>query len=215
MSDPWAFGWDQITAFLNVAVIGLATWVAWRGIRDWREERLDARQGEVAEQALILAYQAPEVFARIRSPGGFSGEGSSRQPEPNESPEEKQERDSAFVPIERIRNEDRFFEQVVEIRPRVDALFGKGQAEPFNEFLKMRWEIIGAVHVLSRLRQRTHFRTQEQEENHFDKTGEREKVIWSFPGEDPIEERLASAVISIESFAGSVLESRFRPRKSV
>jgi hypothetical protein len=195
-------------------VIGAATWVAWRGIRDWREERLDARQGDVAEQALILAYQAPEVFARIRSPGGFSGEGSSRQSEPDETPEEKEARDSAFMPIERIRSESKFFEQVVEIRPRVDAFFGKGQAEPFNEFLRIRWEIIGAVHVLSRLRQRTHFRTQEQEENHFEETGEREKVIWSFPGEDPIEERLTRAVASIEGFAGPVLESRLRPRKS-
>ena len=181
VSDPWAFGWDQIAAFLNVVAIGVATWVAWRGIRDWREERLDARQSEVAEQALILAYQAEEVFNRIRSPGGFSGEGSSRKPEPDETPEQKRERDSAFVPIERIASEARFFEQVVEIRPRVDALFGKGQAEPFNEFLKVRWEIIGAVHALSRLGQRTQFRTQEQEENHFEQTGKREKVIWSFP----------------------------------
>jgi hypothetical protein len=169
----------------------------------------------VAEQALILAYQAQEVFARIRNHGGFSSEGSSRKPEPDETPEEKQARDSAFVPIERIAHEARFFEQVVEIRPRVDALFGKGQAEPFNEFLKLRWDIIGAVRALSRLRQRTHFPTREQEENHFDKTEEREKIIWSSPGEDPIEERLASAVTSIESFAGPVLESRFRPRKSV
>jgi hypothetical protein len=213
MSDPWAFGWDQIAAFLNVVAIGVATWVAWRGIRDWREERLDARQGEVAEQALILAYQAPEVFARIRSASGFSGEGSSRQPEPDETPEEKEARDSAFVPIERIRNESRFFQQVVEIRPRVDALFGKGKAEPFNVFLKVQWEIIGAVRALSRLRQKTHFRTQDQEENHFEKTEKHEKVIWSMSDEDPIEERLARAVASIESFAGPVLESRLRPRK--
>jgi hypothetical protein len=138
MSDPWAFGWDQIAAFLNAGVIGVATWVAWRSVHDWREERLDARRAEVAEQALILAYQAPEVFRRIRHPGGFSDEGSTRKPEPNESPEEKRQRDRAFVPIERIQSDARFFDQVVEIRPRVDAVFGKGHAEPFNKFLSMR-----------------------------------------------------------------------------
>ena len=196
MPDPWAFGWDQIAAFLNVVVIGVATWVAWRSIRDWREERVDARQSEVAEQALVLASQAEEVFQHIRSSGGFAGEGSTRKPEPNEPAEEKNRLDSAFVPIERINKEARFFEQVVEIKPRVAAVFGKGRVEPFNEFLAVRWEIIGEAHMLSQLRQGGHFRTPEEQREHFDKTTE----------------RLARAVASIESFAGPVLESRLRPR---
>jgi hypothetical protein len=214
MPDPWAFGWDQVAAFLNVTVIGFAAWVAWRGVRDWREERLDARQSEVAEQAMILAYQAREVFDRIRSPGSFAGEGSSRKPEVEEAPEEKEARDSAFVPIERIRNEARFFEQVLEIRPRIDALFGKGQAEPFDEFLKLRGEIIGAARSLSRLNQRTDFSTQEQRDDHLDRLGLHEEVIWSCHGGDRIDKRLVSAVESIERLAAPVLESRLRPQKA-
>jgi hypothetical protein len=66
MSDPWAFGWDQIAAFLNAIVIGVATWVAWRSVHDWREERLDARRAEVAEQALILAHQAIPAYPNHR-----------------------------------------------------------------------------------------------------------------------------------------------------
>jgi hypothetical protein len=179
-------------------VIGAATWVAWRGIRDWREERIDARQSEAAEQALVVAYKAEEVFKGIRITGGFSGEGSSRKPEPNEPPEEKKRLDSAFVPIERINKAAWFFDQVVEIKPRVAALFGKARAEPFNEFLAVQWEIIGEAHKLSQLRQGGHFRTPEEQQEHFDNTTE----------------RLQRAVASIESFAGPVLESRLRPRKS-
>jgi hypothetical protein len=48
----------------------------------------------VAEQALILAYQAQEVFHRIRSIVGFSDEGSTRKREPHESLEETRQRDS-------------------------------------------------------------------------------------------------------------------------
>jgi hypothetical protein len=92
MSSPWAFGWDPAAAFANAVAMLIAAWVAKRSIREWRQERLEARQSEVAEQALILAYQAQEVFARIRSPGGFLVEGSSRKPEPDETPAEKQAR---------------------------------------------------------------------------------------------------------------------------
>jgi hypothetical protein len=214
MSSPWVFGWDHAAAFTNAVAVLIAAWVAKRSVQGWRQERLEARQSDVAEQALILAYQAPEVFARIRSPGGFSGEGSSRKPEPDETPEEKQARDSAFVPIERIANEARFFEQVVEIRPRIDALFGKGQAEPFNEFLRVRWEIINAAHILGELRRRTHFGTQDREERHREETERNERIVWRWPGHDPFDESLTKAVDSIEKLAAPLLESRLRPRKS-
>jgi hypothetical protein len=211
MSDPWAFGWDQIAAFLNVVAIGVATWVAWRSVRDWRAERLDARQAEVAEQALILAYQVQEVFPRIRSIVGFSDEGSTRKPEPNESPDEKRQRDNAFVPIERIQKEALFFEQVAEIRPRVDAVFGKGHAKPFHEFLSIRWEIIGAAHNLSGLSRRRYFPTEEEREAHRAEMSKFEAIIWRLPsGEDPLEKRLVDAVAEIETFAGPLLESRLR-----
>jgi hypothetical protein len=130
MPSPWVFGWDHIAAFANALVVLIAAVIAKQSVREWRQERLEARQSEVAEQALILAYQAQEIFHRIRSIGGFVGEGSSRKPEPDETSEEKRARDSAFVPIERIEKEASFFEQVIEIRPRVDALFGKGESQP-------------------------------------------------------------------------------------
>lgn len=211
MPNSWAFGWDQVAAFASTAAIIFAAWIAKRSVREWREERLEARQSEVAEQALILAYQAPEVFDRIRSVGGFSGEGSSRKPEADETPEEKQRRDNDFVPIERIANEARFFEQVVEIRPRVDALFGKGHAQPFHEFLRMRWEIIGAARALSQLRQRTYFPTEEQQAKHHARLEQYERIIWRWPKDDPFEESFTDAVASIEKFAGPLLESRLRP----
>jgi hypothetical protein len=214
MSNPWVFGWDQIAAFANTAAIVFAAWIAKRGIREWREERLEARQSEVAEQALSLAYQASEVFARIRSPGGFSSEGSSRKPEPDETPEEKRRRDTDFVPIERVANEGRFFEQVIEIRPRIDAVFGKGKAEPFNEFLRIRWEIIGAAHNLSQMRRRTHFGTPEQEQRHHEEVERNERIIWRWPRHDPFGESLTQAVDSIDKLAAPLLESRLRPRKS-
>jgi len=214
MSSPWAFGWDQLAAFATPAAIVFAAVIAKRSVREWRQERLDARQSEVAEQALSLAYQASEVFNRIRSVGGFVGEGSSRKPEADETPEDKQRRDLDFVPIERIANEARFFEQVVEIRPRVDALFGKGQAEPFNEFLRIRWEIIGAARALSQLRRRTHFRTEEQEEKHREQMEKYERIVWCWPENDPFAKDLKKAVASIEKLAAPLLESRFRPRKA-
>jgi hypothetical protein len=209
MSDPWAFGWDQIAAFLNAIVIGVATWVAWRSVHDWREERLDARRAEVAEQALILAHQAIAVFQRIRTIGGFVGEGSSRTPEPTESPEETRRLNTAFVPIERIQKEARFFEQVEEIRPRVDAVFGIGHTKSFDAFLSMRWEIIGAAQALSGLRQDLPVLPEEQRKERLEEIQAFDRIVRKLPlPEDPIEERLKSAVRDVEKFARPLLESR-------
>lgn len=211
MPDPWAFGWDQIAAFGNTAAIIFAAWIAKRSVQEWRQERLEARQTEVAEHALSLAYQAPEVFGRIRSVGGFTSEGSSRKPEADETPEEKQARDQDFVPIERIANEGRFFEQIAEIRPRVDALFGKGQSAPFTQLLRVRGEIILAARVLHNIRRRsTNFRTQEQEEEHFGQIDKYESIVWQQSNNDEMCELIENAVAEVERLAAPLLESRLR-----
>jgi hypothetical protein len=68
---------------------------------------------------------------------------------------------------------------------------------PADEFLAVQWEIIREAQMLSQPRQGGHFRKSEEQQQHFEKTTK----------------RLASAVASIESFAGPVLESHHRPRK--
>ncbi len=85
-SDPWAFGWDQLIGLLQLAAVVVAAIVGYLSVRTWQAERLDRRQGEVAEQVLTLLYEAPDRFASIRSPAGFAGEGSTRPREPNEGP---------------------------------------------------------------------------------------------------------------------------------
>ena len=137
---------------------GKSTWK--RGKARW----LSSSRLRVSVRGSVRPHPQLRWFSRRRF---FSETGAS------EPSNETTRLDSAYVPIERIDKEFGLFEQLVEIKPRIVALFGKGRVEPFDEFLAVRWDIIGEAHMLSQMRQGNHFRTPEEQQDHFDKITER------------------------------------------
>ena len=101
MIDPWAFGWAHLFALINTAAVCSGVGLAFWGIQKWRVEQIGKRLCELAEDALALAHEAPDIFDHVRSPVAFMGEGSSRKGNPNESTEKRDALNQAFVPIER------------------------------------------------------------------------------------------------------------------
>ncbi len=166
MSQHWSFGWDEIAAFANAGAIVVAALVGGWGVKRWQTERVETRQAELAEEALALMYRAPEVFDHIRSPASFSPEGRTRQRDEGETEEEARARDSDFVVLERINNNWKYFERVIDIRPSIKAMFGKDKAAPLDKVLRIRSEIIMAARMLSVLNRRGPSRTDEQLEEH-------------------------------------------------
>jgi hypothetical protein len=93
-----------VGALLTGGAACVGAYVAIRGLRKWQEETIGKRRAEVAEKVLADFLQVRRVFDGVRARGLRHNEGASRRPEPHESAELKQERDTYFIPIERFRS---------------------------------------------------------------------------------------------------------------
>lgn len=156
-------------------------------------------------------YRALEVFDHIRSPMAYAGEGGTRPKQEGETSEEAQERDTDFVPFERINNYQEYFQRVIDIRPSIKAVFGKDKAAPLDKLLEIRRNIVVAAQMINRLKGRNYFRTEEQHQEHFDRIEKYQAVIWKGLSEpDEIDEALAKAIAEMEVTAEPILRSRLR-----
>jgi hypothetical protein len=93
---------DWTELIKNISII-IASWTAVYGTDQWRRECRGKRQAELAEEVLSLFYEAQDAVRHIRNPFGFGGEGASRKAGENETPEEKDAFDKAFVIFERFK----------------------------------------------------------------------------------------------------------------
>jgi len=95
----------------NISLI-IASGTVIFGINAWRREFIGRRKIELAEETLVLFFEARDVVSWIRSPMGFAGEGQTRKAKENETPEEKEVMDHAFTVIERYNNRLELFNKI-------------------------------------------------------------------------------------------------------
>jgi hypothetical protein len=181
-------------------LLGLAAlFLAVRGVRNWNQERRDVRRAELAERALASAYRCRDVIANVRSPIGYQGEGQSRKAEEGETPGQKQQRDSAFVPVERLNAHQALFEELASLAYSLDAAFGPSAADPLLAFNRARFKIMAAA--------RSKFRmvdsTQDLTERDIARMERDDATIWSGMDNDEISKDINDAV--------ALLEVKFRP----
>lgn len=99
------------------------------------------RKTELAEQGLTAFYEARDVFLWVRSPGIFAAEGTSRTPAPEETPTQQENRNTYFIPIERLTREKTLFAKIQTLRYAFAAHFGDSAIEPFNAISGVRTQI--------------------------------------------------------------------------
>ena len=63
----------------NISLI-IASGTVIFGINAWRREFIGRRKIELAEETLVLFFEARDVVSWIRSPMGFAGEGKQERP---------------------------------------------------------------------------------------------------------------------------------------
>ena len=119
------------------------------GVNAWRREYIGKRKLELAEEVLALFYEARDAIRYIRNPSGYVGEGSTRNAAPNESPEEKQISDNAYVVFERYNKRQDLFNKLYSMRYRYMAQFGKDSAKPFDDLNKIVNDIFISARMLS------------------------------------------------------------------
>lgn len=206
MSNPWAFGWDQLFGAVNTIAVVSGIAIAIWGIVKWRAEQIGKRQCELGEEALALCYEAQDVFDYVRNPAGFEGEGATRQRSAHESEETRQKLDSQFVPIERLNEQSDFFLRAQRLRPRFKALFGMDATAPIDELFKVRRDIVVAARILS------HYAADAAptDASIADKRQKFEKTKWKISDDDEVQARLDNACRQVEKIVGPILKSRYR-----
>lgn len=186
---------------LQTSIGALALIFAIRGVRNWNRERRDVRRAELAEQSLAVAYRARDAIATVRFGAGFSVEGSTRKPEPNETPALKDARDSAFIPIERLNDFNSVFEEIQTLRYAVTAAFGETAAKPLTQFLEVRNRIIAAARSNYRMASDPHALLTDAAAARMQKN---DAILWDNMDEsDPIKADLDASIAK--------LEAKFRP----
>ena len=193
----------------NVSII-LASLFAIYGLDAWRREHVGIRRIELAEEVLALFYQARDAIESMRSPFSFGSEGQSRKPSENESVEEKQALDQAYVLIERYNKHSELFSRIHALRYKFMALLGQDAAQPFDELNKIVNELIFSSHQMARrakqpLRQ---FRTEAEEQRDWDRYLKTDRVYYAGGDDDPIAPRVNQTINSIEKTCRHIIESK-------
>jgi hypothetical protein len=184
-----------IAGILNVIAIVGAAFFGLRTFNRWRNERIEERRIELAERALGLIFEVQEIFDYVRNPISWAGEGRTRERSANETSDQAKNRDSDYIPFERMTYSKEYFDRVRVAVPSVRAVFGKETADTLNEIRRLHAEVIFAA--------RTHVRNQqytgvlsEARQKSMDRI---EAILWKGSEDpDPVDVRIAEAVASAE-----------------
>jgi hypothetical protein len=160
------------------------------------------RQTELAEQVLADFYEAREIIQAARSPGGFEGEGKTRQREPWESESDSRLLDSYFRTFERLNNKSDFFSQLYSRRYRFLALFGPQTAKPYDDLFRIRGEVIVAVRMLVTMHQPNPRGEARENRKEWETT-----IGWPHVAPDPIDARLNLAVDEIDKICRPIIQA--------
>lgn len=205
---------DAVKILESIAVI-LASLIASGtviyGVNAWRREYIGKRKLELAEEVLALFYEARDVISYIRNPFSFVGEGSTRNAAPNESPEEKQINDNAYVVFERYNKRQDLFNKLYSMRYRYMAQFGKDSAKPFDELRKIVNQIFSSSRMLSyywNQQGRRQWKDDKEFQQHLDQMKKYEAIFWEMSSEeDPIIPRVDTVISDIEAQARQIIKS--------
>lgn len=136
-----------ISAVSPIITVSLALFA----VHMWRVQLVLKRRFEVAEEALQISKQAVYAFSAIRSVGGFSNEGETRKRRPNETKDESERLDHAFVPFERMNRFNDVFATMTKSVVLVEIHFGTALANHMRALLDIRSDIALAARGMERM----------------------------------------------------------------
>ena len=157
------------------------------------------RRYDLAEQILSSAYEVRDALLWARTRVVLEGEGKTRQATGSESPQLKADRDSAFVPIERLTAHAKCFAALQTAQDAAAAHFGPPIVRSINQLIGEHRKITtAAVHLI-----------QHADWNE-DRSG-RESLkpfrdeLWGVDEPDGARQRIDAAIKQLESICKPVL----------
>lgn len=136
-----------MSALESISVI-IASLVAIAGISSWRKQIQVQKESDLAEEVLTAFFEIRDAICAIRSPLGFEGEGKSRKRAENETEQQSEVMDKAFVIIERYQKYIEKFAKLNGQRYRVRSLFGGDYLGPFQKMDHIVNQIMVSSHQL-------------------------------------------------------------------
>lgn len=135
---------EIIKTLSTIVTAAVACW----GVSTWRRQVVGKRRMEIAEEALLAAYQVRDVIAAARMPVTFKGEGSTRPPFRGEQDFQKEILDSFYAPLERMQKQTDKFASLYLAGQRFRVHFGPQHAEIFGAFHQARMHVMQAAECL-------------------------------------------------------------------
>jgi len=130
----------MVLEIINTLAILIASVVAVCGISAWRKEFQGKRNIEIAEEVLVLFYEAKDAIRAIRAFLRQQGEGATITP--------PQAYDSVVV-YERYEKRHEIFNKLTSKRYQFKARFGDEKDKPFEDLKNIINEILNAAYGLS------------------------------------------------------------------
>jgi len=197
---------------IQALTVTTASIVAVYGISSWRRETKWKRKYELAEEVLSCFYDVSERFDIIRNPAGYVGEGKTSKKNNNESQEESEILDNAYVVIERFEKEKAPFIKLKSLKYRFMVLYGRESGEPFDEIVRLTNKLFLASHRLGHRYWKDQGRrsfTEEQFQKHLEKMHEQEAIFWSdFGEEDAFKNEVNKTVSRMEKICEKIIRKR-------
>jgi hypothetical protein len=164
------------------------------------------KEYELAEEVLSLFYRARDIIKAIRSP--FGGEGNTRKPRDNETPEQKKTRGRAYVVIERYQKEKETFDRLYALKFRFMALFGNDKEQPFRNLDLIVQDIFIAAYLLGHDWQREEFigASQSALEERRNRIQRNEEIFWLQAENDPIAKRVDEIIGQVETHCRAIIQ---------
>lgn len=191
----------------NIGLI-IASLTAIYGVNEWRRELKGRREYELAEEVLTLVYDCRERLRAIRSPFSHTGEGSTREVDANETPEQTELLNRAYIVFERYEQHREVFAKLFALRYRFMAVFGQESAEPLEGFRKSLNEVFVSANMLPTywLRQGRVQMEKDEFDRHLKEMHEHESVFWGTLSEkDHFNEKVEGLVSEIEAVCAKII----------
>jgi hypothetical protein len=173
---------ELATIAQTVAIIS-ACWAIISGIGAWKREFIGKRKIELAEQVLARFFEVKDAIAFIRNPFASSEEGTTRQKNPKEQPDETDLLNRGYIVVERYAKKENVFADFNTLKYKFMASFGPETEQIFIDTNKA----INSIFISARMLATHYWRRQgrvdmekDEFQRHLDEMHRHEGIFWDF-----------------------------------
>ena len=143
-----SFTVDEITSIIQSAAVLVVAIPAFRGLNSWRVQLLGKKKIELAEEALVLAYELQAAIEWARHPVSYGGEGQERPNRDQETDAIRNTNDSYYSRVSRLNESMEQFSRLRALQMLFRAHFANEAQEALSTFFITRNRINSAVGML-------------------------------------------------------------------